>query len=166
MTAPGIVPLDREALFVALFDRLKTITDPAVRLFSRKLLDFDAACAAEQPAIYLVKGPEEISKPERSQPPAWKLLGEIHVYCRNDGDPNAAPSTQLNQLLTAIEGALQRQPDEGFKPGQPYAQSNDWWTTLDGLCSHCWISGPVLVGEGGIADQAVAVVPIEILATP
>lgn len=166
MTAPGIQPLDREALFVALFTRLQTITSPTVRLFSRALVDFDAACAADQPALYLVKGPEQIVQPNRSMPPAWKLHAEIQLFCRNDADPNAAPSTQLNELLTAVEGALQRQPSEGFVNGQPYAQSNEWWTTLNGICSHVWITDGVIVGEGGAAGQAVAIVPIEILVSP
>lgn len=159
-----ITPLNREALFVALFTRLQTITSPSVALFSRKLIDFDQTTPANQPAIYLVKGDEENPKPNRNLPPTWMLKAEIVVFCRNDADPNAPPSVQLNQLLTAIEGVLQRQPNEGAVG--PYASTNEWWTTLGGLCSHCWIAGPIIVGEGAASDQAVAVVPVEILVSP
>lgn len=161
-----VAPLDREAIFAAIFARLQGITSPAIKTCSRKLIDFDAITPPQQPALFLVKGDEENPKPNRSLPPTWILKADIVVFCRNDADPSAAPSTLLNQLLTAIEGAFLRQPMEGFAPGQPYAQSNEWWTSLDGLCSHCWIAGPIIVAEGGAVDQAVAVVPIEVEVSP
>ncbi len=164
MNAPEMQPLNREAIFAALFTRLQTI--PGVKTFSRVLLSFEDACAADQPAIFLTKGDEENREPNRSLPAKWKLSADITLFCRNDADPHAGPSIQLNTLLSAIEGVLIRQPFEGFKPGQPFAQTNDWWTSLDGLCSHCWISDRIIIGEGANGLQAVAVVPIEIYTTP
>lgn len=160
----GFAPLDREALFAALFTRLSTAA--GFTLFSRKMVDFDACVQGEQPALYLVKGDEQIVDPNPKLPTKWKLAAEVYIFCLNLADPNAGPSIQLNELITAVEGVLIRQPSEGFVPGQPFAQTNDWWTSLNGLCSHCWISGPIIVGEGAAGDQAVAVIPLEILVTP
>lgn len=159
-------PLDREALFVALAARLAAITSPNIVTVSRVLIDFENAAPVQQPAIYIVKGHETNLEKNPSRPPRWKIEAELVVFCRNDADPNAPPSTQLNALLTGIEGSLIRSPTEGFVIGQPYAQTNEWWTSLDGLCSHCMISGDIIVGEGASGGQAVALVPIEILVSP
>jgi hypothetical protein len=153
----------REAIFAALFERLQTgVAD--IQTFSRLLLGFDEAAAADQPALYLVKGSEE-SITTKGMPLGWRLRADIVVFCRNDADPTAAPSIQLNAILTDIETALERKPGEvatsSLFPNTP--GSSNFGTTLGGLCSHCWIAGGIEVGEGTIGSQAIAIVPVEIL---
>jgi len=156
----------REAIFAALFARLQARVT-GVKVFSRKLTSFDDVAAADQPAVFLVKGNEDPT-PKQGFLPLWKLHADIVVFCRNDASPDAPPSVQLNDLLTDIEAALERQPSEGPIADAPFPNTpggSSFGTSLGGLCSHCWIAGTVEVGEGAIGDQAIAIIPIEILTT-
>lgn len=153
----------RETIFAALFARLQANVTGIVT-FSRKTTGFDDVPASMQPALFLVKG-SETPVQQQGFPLLWKLDATVIVFCRNDADPDAAPSIQLNEILTAIETALERQPAEGPNPAGRFPNSpggSIFGTTLGGLCSHCWISSAIEVGEGAIGEQAIAIIPIEI----
>lgn len=160
--------VDREAIFDALFTRISTI--PGIRTASRKFLPLDQVEPSAQPALFLAKG-GETPKQRRGLPTVWTLEATIYLYCRNDADPKAGPSVQLNRLLREIEGALEMSPEEFAalerNPAIPddqfrEIQANPQGTTLGGLCSHCWIAGTIETDEGTLGDQAVAAIPIEI----
>lgn len=162
--------LNREAIFAALFARLEAIDGLASS--SRINLGWSEALAVEQPALFLTKGHEAQVQQQRNVglPMLWKLSALITIFCRNTA-PKVAPSIQLNQLIQAVEKALELQPGEqpasggmgpAHLPGQVY-------TTLGGLVTLCTISGEVIVWEGTaegiVGTQAVASIPIELLAS-
>lgn len=149
--------LDREAIFAALFARLQTV--PGVVTFSRRLRDWNDVPPEEQPALFLTTM-DETQQNEQGRPPKHLLRAKAWVYCRSS-DTSVPPSTKLNQIVSAIETALERQSNEATAL---FSGGLGWSTTLGGLVLHAWITGPVVTDEGTFGDQAVAVVPIEMLA--
>lgn len=150
--------LDREALYTALFARLQAL--PGFVTVSRRWRPWSEVSKEEQPALFLAQGNETPTQ-QKGLPPAWRLDPTLYIYARNDADPEAIPGTTLNALLRTVEGALERQPVET----DPFGGPEEWATTLGGLCSYCRISGTVETDEGLLGGQAVALVPLEILAT-
>ncbi|MDB5361149.1 MAG: hypothetical protein JWO51_2446 [Rhodospirillales bacterium] len=137
----------RETIQAALFQRLAAI--PGFATSSRRLKHWTDVAPAEQPALFQVQKGE--SRTARTgQPPARRLSVELFIYVTTSADPAAAPAQIMNPLLDAIEAALA--PD----PGR-LTQS------LGGLVEHAWIAGRIVSDEGLLGDQAVAIVPIEIL---
>lgn len=147
--------VDREAIAKALFDRLRNAG--GVVQAERRFRSWDEVPREEQPWIGLV---QRTHTPEqrRGLPPKWTLDFTLYLYCRND-EPGGSSAPLQNQLLQAIEEALELQPgeDPGLDPANIYG------TTLGGLCSHAWISGTIETDEGALDAQAVAVVPIQVL---
>ena len=96
--------LDREARFVALFERLKTVTN--WKSTSRINLGWDEFLALEQPAMILVKTDEKQVQQQQNigLPFLWDLGAMVVIYCRNTA-PNVPPSTQLNALIRAVEAS-------------------------------------------------------------
>jgi hypothetical protein len=158
--------LDREPIFVAIFARLQAI--PGVVTCSRKWRHFDDVPPMEQPAIFLTTGPEDC-QPQRGMPPVWTLNPSIHVYCRNDADPteNAVPGVQLHALLKLIEAAFERTQAEASLANGPFSDSgaDSYGTTLGGLVNHCYIKGQIVTDEGLLQNQALAIIPVEVLTT-
>jgi hypothetical protein len=69
-------------------------------------------------------------------------------------DPYLAPASVLNPLIDALEAALAPLPMNGV------------WQNLGFPASvmHTYINGTIETDEGALGDQAVAIVPVEILA--
>lgn len=158
--------LDREAVFVALFERLTPLLKAAgVVTFSRRVIPASRVTPEMQPAVYLVKG-NEAPKQARDLSPQWSLSAELYVYCSAKVDMNGTPksaSTLMNQVLTAIEASLELQTGEVETPStfEPHTTG----TTLNGKVSHCWIGpGEVMVVEGPDGEQSVMIVPLDLLA--
>ena len=155
--------LNREAIMVALAARLSSI--PGVVTFARRFKPWNEVGAALQPAVFLVGGNEH-AKADRMRPTIWTLKPTLYLYCRNDSDPSASGSTALNQILQAIEGALERTAGEVSTPNGPFQDPSDSpHTTLGGLVDSVLISGEIETDEGLLQNQCVAIVPIEIIAT-
>ena len=155
--------LNREQLFSTLFTRLALIN--GFSTISRIFKTWDDLEPSQQPALIMTKGSESVEN-MRGFPPKWTLNGTIYIYCRNDQDPNISPSIQLNQLITLVEAAFDRTATESAVANAPYMDSpSDYLTTLGGLCSHAWITGTIQTDEGVLGQQAVALIPFEIVAT-
>lgn len=137
----------RETIQAALFQRLAAI--PGFVTSSRRLKHWTDVAPAEQPALFQVQKGENWTE-RRGLPPVRRLSVELFVYVATGADPTVAPSQVMNPLIDAIEAALT--PD----PGQ-LTQS------LGGLVEHAWIAGRIETDEGLLGDQAVAIVPVEIL---
>ena len=154
----------REPIFAALFGRLTSVTEFAFT--SRVFQDWDTTQPPNCPAMFLAKGTEE-SIVKVGMPPLWTLHAVAVMYCKNDEGPDVAPSIQLNELLTAWEGALERQPTEPPVSNPMFLNNptGSWGTSLGGLCYSCQITGVIQIYEGTIAGTAQAVVPIDILTT-
>lgn len=137
----------REAIQAALFQRLSAI--PGFATSSRRLKHWTDVAPAEQPALFQVqKGETWIRR--QGLPPARRLSVELFVYVSTAADPAVAPSQVMNPLIDAIEAALAPDPASLVQ-------------TLGGLVDHAWIAGKIESDEGLLGDQAVAIVPIDIL---
>lgn len=140
--------MNREPIYAALYERLASI--PLLRTRSRKLKHWNDVSAEEQPALYMAQA-REVPTTTTGQPTRWDLFVDVYVYVRTGGD--AVPGTVLNPILDAIEAALPLHPVTGKHmldaPGVEWAR----------------IDGAIETDEGTLGDQAVAIVPIHILAT-
>jgi hypothetical protein len=144
--------MTREPLYAALFALLSGTG--AFTTASRRLRHWSDVEAAEQPALFLVQK-RESAKAAEGSPPVWRAEIDLYVYCQAPDD-ETAPAAVLNPLIDAIEAALAPQ-------GPDLARGTQ---TLGGLARHCEISGAIETDEGALGGQAVAIVPIEILAVP
>jgi hypothetical protein len=152
--------LDREAIYTALFSRLSGLAGFITT--SRVWKHWDDVIPDEQPALFLSQGNEMLSQQLHGMPPVWKLQPMVYIYCRHDSDPATIPGSTLNVLIQAVEGALERTPTEATGP---FGGPNEWSTTLGGLCSYVKIDGQIVTDEGLLGEQAVCVIPLEILTT-
>lgn len=139
--------MSREAIHAALF-RLVSGAANFVTV-SRRLRHWGDVAAAEQPALFQIQK-SETAKQRRGLPPLWTLSVDLFLYAHAP-DELIPPSTVLNPLLDAVEAALAPDPI-------------DLVQTLGGLVSHCWIDGKIETDEGVLGGQAVAIVPVAILA--
>lgn len=140
--------MNREAIYQALFAKLAAV--PGLKTTSRKLRHWSDVQASEQPALFQAQK-NEVGIRQQGLDTKWTLNLDIYVYVNTSGE--ACPASQLNQIMDDIEAALL--PDNQIK------NTN----TLGGLVHHCRIEGSIETDEGTLGDQAVAIVPIVILAT-
>ncbi len=161
--------VSREIIFTALFDRLKASTGPLVNYFTRRLEGWDSTAPALEPAIALVKGGEHPDYPANGVGAVWKLAAHILVYVRDDGSIEGSIDPRFNNILDAIEAALELQPGEiaasNSRPHFPALAGPPAPTTLGGLVSYCRISGDVEVYQGVISSQGFVRIPLEMLVT-
>lgn len=137
--------MNREPIYAALFDKVANI--PGIVTSSRCLRHWNDVNPAEQPALFQTqKGEDAVIKD--GFPTKWLIGADLYLYCHTGNDPDAVPSTELNNLLDAIEEALK--PDfTGYQ-------------TLGGLVFDCRIDGKIETDEGLLGPQSVAIIPIKI----
>ena len=140
--------IQREAIYSALASKLEAI--PGIKTFSRKLLLWSDVPAAEQPALFMACANQTVVRAAKGLSSVHHLPVKLYLYVSTAGDPKAAPSILLNELLDAIEAALEPDTDEETQ-------------TLGGLVSHCWINGDIETDESLLGDQAIAIIPLDIL---
>jgi hypothetical protein len=70
----------------------------------------------------------------------------------HSSDPYAAPASILNPLLDSLEQALAPSPASGIQN-----------LGLPDMVQHAYIAGKIETDEGVLGDQAIAIVPVEIL---
>ena len=141
--------MTREAIYAALFAKLSAIS--GLKKSSRRLLHWSDVSPADQPALFMARGSEQIQQ-VTGQPSRVTLEAKVYVYAHVT-DPNAAPSTAINGLLDQITAAV--------APGQGPQNKQ----TLGGLVEHCWIDGEIVTDEGSLGDQAAAIFIIKMLTT-
>jgi hypothetical protein len=148
----------RTEIYEALLERFRAIQ--AVRTVGQRLKAFDDVPETEQPALFVVSADEAPQYQGKGLPTIWRLTYKLFLYARiPDGDPLASGYEVLHSLLTDIEDALRATAEETG------AHASAWDTTLGGLCAYARISGAVVKDEGEFGEQAVAVIPIEVLTT-
>jgi hypothetical protein len=114
---------------------------------------------AEQPALFLRNIADEYPKRHgRELPPATIVEAEAWVYSNAGKDPDLAPAVGLNNLIDAIKAVLD--PVPGLPQTLGLATSGPNGTTVQ----HCWIEGRIDMHPGDLDGQAIAVIPIKILA--
>ena len=147
--------LTREDIASALFNLLQTI--PGIRTTSRVWKNFDTVPAGDQPALFLTKGDERVQQFQDGRNPIWRYEYLVTLYCYQQSSNNSIPpSTQINNLLDAIEAILR--PITPAFPGMPTQILGD----PTGRIRHCWIGDTVLSDEGLLGPQSFILFPIEI----
>ncbi len=138
--------MNREKIYCALFNLVCSVS--GFTTVSRRLKPWSEVEASQQPALFQAQVSENVVQ-VTNQPPKWKMEVNLYIYCYSS-DPKISPSIQINNLLDAIEDVL--------KPNG--ALENQ---TLGGLVTYCRISGKTQTDEGVLGQQAVVIIPIEIL---
>jgi hypothetical protein len=157
------MPINREACFAALFQRLQAV--PGFKFTSRVFQSWDDTMPPQCPAMFMVKDFERTVAAAQGMPPLFVLTARVVMYARNDEGRLVPPSTQLNDLLDGIDAAIKRTPEEGPVAGANFLNNppGTWGTSLGGLCYTCQRQGEVMIFEGIIGSDAQAVVKIDIL---
>ncbi len=148
--------LPREQIYAALFALLQgSLLAPAgpFKTVSRRWQDPSQISPADRPALYQVQKDELAKTSVIGVPLLWKIGLDLVIYTAGDAEPNVVQSTELNNLLDALELAL-----ESVTPG--LAQS------LGRQVTYCRIEGKVEIVENvqGTMAMAVAAILIEITA--
>ena len=148
--------IDREAIYVALFNLLQTqLSNSFVTIGRRHIMPPDLS-PAQQPALFVCGVGESKDPKPRGTPGKLTLDAMLFVYAYDSalneepGQEQQLAATQINQLLAAIEDALAPTGPTGVQ-------------SLGGLVSHCWIDGKTDIDPGILSQQAVAFIPVHIL---
>lgn len=118
---------------------------------NRRLRHWADVAPAEQPALFMSEKGGQAAVRKLGAPIVWTLYADFYVYVHSS-DPYLAPTTMLNPLLDALEAALAPSPTTGIQN-----------LGLPEMVQHAYISGKVQTDEGVLGDQAIAIVPVEIL---
>jgi hypothetical protein len=117
---------------------------------SRRLRHWADLAPAEQPALFMSeKGGHAVIK-TLGAPIIWTLYADFYIYVHSS-DP-LAPAMLLNPLIDALEAALAPSPVTGIQN-----------LGLPAMVQHAYIAGKIETDEGVLGDQAIAIVPVEIL---
>lgn len=138
----------REAVFAALFAKLQAI--PGLVTVSRVLKHWNDVAAEAQPALFQSQTYQRPTT-RTGEPTKWTLGADIYIYVRTDD--GQAPGTVLNPILDAVEAVFQLHPVTGK---HTLAVDGVEWARID---------GEIQTDEGTLGHQAVAIVPVAILAT-
>jgi hypothetical protein len=137
--------IGRKAIYRAHFDLASAAW--AFVTTSTKLKHWNDVKAVDQPSLFQRQVSETITR-ETRKPPRTLIRIELYVYVHTDD--HCGPADLLNDVIDALCDALA----DPF-PGQPQ--------TLGGLVEYARIEGTIETSEGTLGEQAVAIVPIEIL---
>jgi hypothetical protein len=141
--------IDREAIYSALWILGSRSSNFASR--SRRLRHWSDVAPAEQPALFMSEGGGHAAVNALGAPIIWTLAAEFYIYA-HCSDPYTSPAQLLNPLLDALDRAL-----------SPSAASGIQNLGLPTMVQHAYIVGKIETDEGVLGDQAVAIVPVEIL---
>jgi hypothetical protein len=139
----------REAIYAALWERAAGAA--RFTTANRRLRHWADLAPAEQPALFLSEKGGNAAVKRLGAPIVWTLYADFYVYAHSS-DPYLAPGTILNPLLDALEAALAPEPTTGIQD-----------LGLPQMVQHAYIAGKVETSEGVLGDQAIAIVPVEIL---
>ena len=141
--------ITREPIYAALFARVASAADFVTT--SRRLRHWSGMAPAEQPALFMRQKEEVAKVPTLGAPTLWKLVVELYLY-GHSSNRYIAPATILNPLIDAVEAALAPPSATGVQD-----------LGLPAVVQHAYIAGKVETDEGVLRDQAVAIIPVEIL---
>lgn len=139
--------MDREAIYTALFALVSTTT--GIKTASRRLKVWTEVPQGEQPALFMTQIGES-AETLTNQRTRWFMRVELYLYATTK-DTSQSPASVLNPIIDAIVNKI-----------QPLNQEKQ---TLGGLVEYCRIAGQLQTDEGVLGDQAVVIIPIEMLAT-
>lgn len=150
--------MTREPIYAAIFQFFANLTAGNAPLFvtaTRHTVTWDKYAPEQTPAL-LFKQHDEVAVRKTGFPTIWTLHPVLMLYAHTGQsiDLNVIPGQILNPLVDAIENALDVIDPKTGK------------CTLGGLVSHCAITGTISMIEGNLGDEAVVVIPLEILTSP
>ena len=143
--------INREAIYSAFFELLTTI-DGFV-LTSRRLRHWGDVPMEVQPALFMAQKPETVTQ-QKGLPAKHTLNVDLYLYVKTGEDEEGVPASILNPLVDAVDQLLAPDPFTGYFALQVNGQT----------ISHCWIDGEIINDEGVLGSQAVAIIPVRILA--
>ena len=139
----------RESIYATLWER--AVGAASFASTNRRLRHWADVAPAEQPALFMSeKGGTAVTK-VLGAPIVWTLYADFYIYVHSS-DPYLAPAMLLNPLLDALEAALASSPATGIQN-----------LGLPAMVQHVYIAGKVETDEGVLGDQAIAIVPVEVL---
>jgi hypothetical protein len=118
---------------------------------NRRLRHWSDVGPAEQPALFMSEKGSHAATRRLGAPTVWTLYGEFYLYVHSS-DPYLPPGTVLNPLLDALETALAPSPTTGIQD-----------LGLPEMVQHAYIAGRIETDQGVLGDQAIAIVPVEVL---
>jgi hypothetical protein len=119
---------------------------------SRRLRQWSDVGPAEQPALFMCEKGSHAQVKALGAPVVHTLSADLFIYAHS-ADPYLAPAALLNPLIDALEAALAPSPATGIQD-----------LGLPAMVQHAYISGRIETDEGLLGDQAIAIIPVEILA--
>jgi hypothetical protein len=141
----------REDVMTALATLLSsTLTPLGLKSLSRRLVKPESITSAQSPCAFLVEMTDDYQRQSPALPPTRHMLADLYLYNDIGDDPNAIPSTPINQMLDALDVAL--------KPTDPSQR-----LTLNGLVEYVLIEGQIERAMGELTGKAVAAVPLKIV---
>jgi hypothetical protein len=140
----------REAVYAALWALAAEAAGCATA--SRRLRHWSDVSPAEQPALFMSEKGSVAKVQALGVPAVWTLHADFYLYAHS-ADPYLPPASILNPLLDAVEAALAPSPATGIQD-----------LGLPTMVQHAYIAGRIQTDEGVLGDQAIAIVPVEILA--
>lgn len=125
----------------------------------RRLRHWTNVSPAEQPALFMSeKGGEGRTERGMSNAPVvWTLTYDFYIYVYTS-DMTISPAIQLNQLVTAVDRAF----SPTFAPDGAITGFNT--LGLEGMVIWTRVMGRLQTDEGVLDNQAIAIVPVEVLA--
>jgi hypothetical protein len=139
----------REPIYAALFAQVAGAANFVTA--ERRLRHWSDLTPAEQPALFMHQKAELATVATLGAPTVWTLVVALYVYA-HASDPYVAPATVLNPLIDGVEAALAPLPATGLQD-----------LSLPAMVQHAYIAGKIETNEGVLRDQAVAIIPVEIL---
>lgn len=118
---------------------------------NRRLRHWSDVAPAEQPALFMAEKGGQAATKRLGSPIVWTLYAEFYIYAHSS-DAYLPPGMILNPLLDALEAALAPAPATGVQH-----------LGLPEMVQHAYIAGRVETDQGVLGDQAIAILPIEIL---
>lgn len=136
----------REQIFAALFAQ---VSSSAFVTMSRRMQHYANVDSASQPALFQSEG-KQTAAVVAGKPTKWTFRAALAIYAHaQTANPDDLTST-LNDLVDGVVAALDREPATERQ-------------TLGGLVYDCRVQGDIETDEGFLGDQAVALIPIEII---
>ena len=142
--------MNRETIYGGLFAQLSAIE--GLNTKSRLLKHWTDVPVDLQPALFQAQV-REVAITTTGLPTKWELHLQIYIYVRTDGIES--PSIKMNPLVDAVVNVIQARNVITGK------------NNLGGLANVEWarIDGTIETDEGVLGNQAVAIIPVQILAT-
>ena len=151
--------MSRRALFDALFAQIAGTQDPSTgawsngwQLASQTMVLWKDVSAEQMPAFFLAYAGEKM-EPLRPGAPVTKNLLEMHAWVYVTHMETNSAMDMLGDAIDVIQAAIR--PAVGQER-----------QTLGGLVYSVTARGEVHTDEGALGDQAMAMIPITIVASP